>query len=148
MKNHLNQNTQDEQDKYMVIEKEIEQLKKAMNEELEERKKEMINDKRIYKNKCDEKIELYNNEIERLQKELQQIKTDIENTYDTEGTLQKDFYDKIMSEYNTKFDLLKKETTESLNKLVNLNCEYNDATDRIVEDYEKLVHDLDKENNF
>ena len=145
MKNHLNQNTQDEQDKYMVIEKEIEQLKKAMNEELEERKKEMINDKRIYKNKCDDKIELYNNEIERLQKELQQIKTDIENTYDTEGTLQKDFYDKIMSEYNTKFDLLKKETTESLNKLVNLNCEYNDATDRIVEDYEKLVHDLDKE---
>ena len=143
MKNNLNQNTNDEHNKFLVIEEEINKLKVTMSEELEERKKEMDNDKRIYKNKCDEKIELYDNEIERLQRELHQIKTDIENKYNTEGNSQREFYDNIMTEYNTKFEQLKKETTLSLNKLVNLSCEYNEATDQIVKDYKQLVADLD-----
>ena len=143
MKNNLNENTNDEHVKYVIIDNEIKQLKITMTEELEERKKEMVNDKRIYQNKCDEKIELYNSEIDRLQRELQQIKKDIENKYNTEGDSQKEFYDKIMTEYNTKFEQLKKETNNSLNKLVNLSCEYNEATDQIVEDYKKLVKDLD-----
>ena len=147
MRNNLNQNTQDEHNKYVIIENEIQQLKITMNEELEERKKELDNEKIINQNKYQEKIELYDNEIDRLQKELQQIKTDIENTYDTEGESQKEFYDKIMTEYNTKFNQLKKETTESLNKLVNLSCEYNDASAKIVEDYKTLVTNLDKEIN-
>ena len=143
MRNNLNQNTNDEHNKYLVIEQEINQLKVTMAEELEDRKKEMDNDKRIYKNKCEEKIELYDNEIERLQRELNQIKTDIENKYNTEGNSQREFYDKIMTEYNSKFDQLKKETTLSLNKLVNLSCEYNEATDQIVKDYKQLVEELD-----
>ena len=92
-------------------------------------------------------IELYNSEIDRLQRELQQIKKDIENKYNTEGASQKEFYDKIMTEYNTKFEQLKKETTKSLNKLVNLSCEYNEATDQIVQDYKRLVKDLDYKMN-
>ena len=147
MKNNYNQNTNDEHNKYLVLENEIKQLKEEMTQELEERKKEMINDKRIYQNKCNEKIELYDNEIARLQKELQKIKTDIENKYNTEGDSQKEFYDKIMTEYNIKFEQLKKETKQSLDNLVNLSCEYNDATDQIIQDYKKLVENLDKKMN-
>ena len=143
MKNNLNQNTNDERNKYIIIEQEIKQLKSTMTEELEERKKEMTNDKRVYQNKCEEKIELYNSEIDRLQRELQQIKNDIETKYNTEGVTQKEFYDKIMSEYNAKFDQLKKETNASLNQLVNLSCEYNEASDQIVQDYKRLVEDID-----
>ena len=147
MKNNLNQNTEDEKNKYNIIDNEIKRLKSEMTEELEERKKEMTNEKRIYQNKCKEKIELYDSEIDRLQKELQQIKTDIENKYNTEGDSQKQFYDKIMTEYNNKFEQLKRETKKSLDKLVNLSCEYNDATDQIVEDYKKLVENLDRKMN-
>ena len=147
MKNNLNQNTNDERNKYILLENELNQLKEEMTKELEERKKEMINDKRIYQNKCKDKIELYNSEIDRLQKELQKIKTDIENKYNTEGDSQKEFYDKIMTEYNAKFEQLKKETKKSLDNLVNLSCEYNDATDQIVQDYKMLVENLDKKMN-
>ena len=148
MKNNLNQNTNDEHNKYLVLESEIEKIRLQMNEEIEERKKESVNEKRIYQNKCDEKMHLYNSEIDRLQRELQQIKRDIEKKYNTEGASQKEFYDKIMSEYNTKFEQLKKDTKNSLNKLVNLSCEYNEATDQIVKDYEQLVKDLDNKMNL
>ena len=148
MKNNLNQNINDEHNKYLVLESEIEKIRLQMNEEIEERKKESVNEKRIYQNKCDEKMHLYNSEIDRLQRELQQIKRDIENKYNTEGASQKEFYDKIMSEYNTKFEQLKKDTKNSLNKLVNLSCEYNEATDQIVKDYEQLVKDLDNKMNL
>ena len=144
MKNNLNQNTDDENKKYMVIDKEIKSLKSTMTEELERRKQENAENKKLYKNKYEEKIQLYDNEIDRLQKELQQIKKDIEDKYDSEEANQKEFYEKIMSEYNTKFEQLKKETNESLIKLVNLSCEYNEATDQIVQDYKKLVENLDK----
>ena len=148
MKNNLTQNTNDERNKYLLIENEINQIKSSMNEEFEEKKNDALNDKRIYQNKCDEKIHLYDSEIDRLQKELQQIKTDIENKYNTEGDSQKEFYDKIMTEYNTKFDQLKKDTTISLNKLVNLSCEYNEASDQILKDYKQLVDNLDNKMNL
>ena len=144
MKNNLNQNTDDEQKKYTVIDNEIKALKLSMSEELAKRKKEMNDDKQLYQNKYEEKIKLYDNEINRLQKELQQIKKDIEDKYDSEEANQKEFYENIMSEYNEKFNKLKKETKESLVKLVNLSCEYNEATDQIVQDYKKLVENLDK----
>ena len=144
MKNNLAQNTNDEQKKYDIIDNEIKTLKSSMTTELEERKKEMIENKHIYENKYEEKIQLYDNEIQRLQKELKQIKKDIEDKYDSEETNQREFYTKIMEEYNTKFEKLKKETNESLIKLVNLSCEYNEATETIIEDYKKLVENLDK----
>ena len=148
IRNNLNQNTNDERNKYLVIENEIKQLQLTMTEEIEERKKELINDKRIYQIKCDDKLNLYNSEIDRLQRELQQIKKDIEDKYNTEGDSQKEFYDKIMTEYNTKFEQLKKDTNESLSKLVNLSCEYNEATEQIVTDYKRLVENLDYKMNL
>ena len=144
MKNYINQNTSDEQKKYTVIDNEIKSLKSTMTEELELRKVEMSENKKLYENKYEEKIKLYDNEIDRLQKELQQIKKDIEDKYDSEEANQKAFYEDIMLEYNTKFEKLKEETNQSLIKLVNLSCEYNEATDQIVQDYKKLVENLDK----
>jgi DNA repair exonuclease SbcCD ATPase subunit len=52
-----------------------------------------------------------------------------------------------MSEYNANFETLKKETDQSLAKLVNLSCEYNEATYQIVQDYKRLVENLDKKIN-
>ena len=145
--NNLNQNTNEEQKKYTIIDNEIKALKTSMTVELEKRKKEMNDNKKLYQNKYEEKIQLYDNEIDRLQKELQQIKKDIEDKYDTEEANQREFYEKTMSEYNAKFDTLKKETNQSLVKLVNLSCEYNEATDQIVQDYKRLVENLDKKIN-
>ena len=144
MKNNLNLNINDEQKKYDLIENDIKSLKSTMSTELEMRKFEMVENKKIYENKYEEKIKLYDNEIDRLQKELQQIKKDIEDKYDSEEMDQKNFYENIMLDYDTKFEQLKKETNESLVKLVNLSCEYNEATEQIVEDYKKLVENLDK----
>ena len=145
--NNLNQNTHEEQKKYTIIDNEIKALKTSMTMELEKRKKEMNDNKMLYQNKYEEKIQLYDNEIDRLQRELQQIKKDIEDTYDTEEANQREFYEKTMSEYNSKFETLKKETNQSLAKLVNLSCEYNEATDQIVQDYKRLVENLDKKIN-
>ena len=144
LKNNLNLNINDEQKKYDLIENDIKSLKSTMSTELELRKFEMVENKKIYENKYEEKIKLYDNEIDRLQKELQQIKKDIEDKYDSEEMDQKNFYENIMLDYDTKFEQLKKETNESLVKLVNLSCEYNEATDQIVEDYKKLVENLDR----
>ena len=144
MKNNLEQNQQDEQKKYDIIDNEIKTLKSSMKTELEERKNEMIENKKLYQNKYEEKLQLYDNEIARLQSELLQIKKDIEDKYDTEEANQKEFYRNIMKEYETKFNKLKKDTNESLVKLVNLSCEYNEATDQIVQDYKQLVENLDK----
>ena len=144
MKNNLNQNINDEQKRYDLINNEIKSLKSSMTNELELRKTEMTDNKKLYENKYEEKIQLYDNEIDRLQKELQQIKNDIADKYDAEEAYQKDFYTKIMNEYENKFKTLKKETNESLVKLVNISCEYNEATDQIVQDYKKLVENLDR----
>ena len=144
MKNSLNLNINEEQKKYNIIDNEIKSLKSSMTSELEMRKFEMVENKKIYENKYEEKIKLYDNEIDRLQKELQQIKNDIEEKYDSEEMNQKLFYENIMTEYDQKFNQLKKETNASLIKLVNLSCEYNEATDQIVQDYKKLVENLDK----
>ena len=71
-----------------------------------------------------------------------------DNEQDLEELKKKEFYDKIMTEYNTKFEQLKKDTNESLSKLVNLSCEYNEATEQIVTDYKRLVENLDYKMNL
>ena len=144
MENNLKQNTNEQQQKYNIIEKEISMLTETMTQDFQSRLEEMKNHKLSLCNKYEEKIELYDNEISRLKVQLKDIKNSINEKYDSEADNQKTFYQNILNEYNQKFSKLEKETNQSLEKLVNLSCEYNEATESIEEDYKRLISNLDK----
>lgn len=143
MENNLKQNTDDEQAKYENIEAEIQTLKENMAIDLSKRLEELEKDKVLLTTKYKEKIELYESEINRLKNELLNIKKAIEEKYANEVNDQKEFYDNLLKEYNDKFAKIKAETDHSLATLVNITSEYDDATDKIVEDYKRLVTNLD-----
>ena len=92
-----------------------------------------------YKNK----IQLYDEEIARLKDEFQSIKNAIEEKYNSEAEQQKIDYEKVLDEYNKKYKKLKEETYKSLNNLVNISSEYDEANDKIVSDYKTLIANLD-----
>ena len=144
MKSNLKQNIDDEDVKFNSIKGEIDTLKDNMGIDLTKRLEELDKDKITLTNKYNDKIELYNGEINRLKNELQGIKDSIEETYQNEVQNQKEFYDKLIKDYNEKFKQLKDETNTSLITLVNISSEYDEATDKIIEDYKKLVENLDR----
>ena len=143
MENNLKQNTDDEQTKYENIEAEIKTLKENMAIDLTKRVDELEKDKVLLTSKYKEKIELYESEINRLKNELLNIKKAIEDKYEAEVTNQKEFYDNLLKEYNEKYSKVKSETDACLATLVNISSEYDEATDKIVDDYKKLVSNLD-----
>ena len=49
----------------------------------------------------------------------------------------------LIKDYNQKFTILKDQTNSSLVTLVNISSEYDEASEKIVEDYKKLVENLD-----
>ena len=144
MKNNLKQNIDDEDVKFTSINDEIDTLRKNMGIDLNKRLEELDKDKITLTSKYQDKIDLYNGEINRLKNELQGIKDSIEQKYTTEIQDQKEFYDNLIKDYNIKFSKLKDETNKSLVTLVNISSEYDEATDKIVEDYKKLVENLDQ----
>ena len=144
MENNLKQNTEDEQSKFDTIALEIKTLKENMANALQKRLNELDKDKTTLSNKYKEKIELYDTEINRLKNELLNIKNSIEEKYESEIVNQKTFYDTLIKEYNEKFLHLKNSTNESLTTLVNLSSEYDEAVDKIVTDYKKLIEKLDE----
>ena len=143
MESNLKQNTDDEQTKYENIEAEIKTLKENMAIDLTKRVEELEKDKLLLTSKYKEKIELYESEINRLKNELLNIKKAIEDKYEAEVNNQKEFYDNLLKEYNEKYSKVKSETDSCLVTLVNISSEYDEATDKIVEDYKKLVSNLD-----
>ena len=143
MKNNLKQNIDDEDVKFTSINDEINTLRNNMAVDLNKRLEELDKDKVTLTNKYNDKIELYNGEINRLKNELQGIKDSIEEKYNNEIQDQKEFYDKLIKDYNQKFTILKDQTNSSLVTLVNISSEYDEASEKIVEDYKKLVENLD-----
>ena len=131
------------EEKIKIYDKEIERLKIK----LERLKEEMSENVELYESKKKEKITIYDNEIERLQAQLNQIAKSIEEIFDSEVEKQKAFYLNAEEKYNKEFEEIKKNTKDSLNKLVNLSCEYDEATDQIVKDYTKLKKNLDEKIN-
>ena len=131
------------EEKIKIYDNEIERLKIK----LDRIKIEMSESVEIYENKKKEKITIYDNEIERLKAQLHQIAKSIEEIFDSEVEKQKEFYQNAEEKYNKEFDEIKKKTKNSLNKLVNISCEYDEATDQIVKDYTKLKKNLEEKIN-
>ena len=144
METEIKKSTENEALKYDNISNEIVELKKEMlldtEKALDEMKMNIKNTDEKYKNK----IQMYDEEIDRLKHEFQSIKDSIEEKYNTEADQQRIDYEKVLDEYNTKYKQLKEETYKSLNNLVNISSEYDEASDKIVSDYKTLISNLDQ----
>ena len=148
MENNINQNMENEEIKLSKIIHEIDLLSTDMKLDTQKRIQEMNDTITSSKEKYEGKIDLYDHEIERLKNELKDIKNSIEEKYESEANNQKEFYDKLLGDYNEKFNKLKTDTKKSLEKLVNLGCEYDEANDKIIQDYEKLLKNLQEKINL
>ena len=143
MESNIFQSLENEKIKLDSITNDMNKLKKEMTEDTEKKVFELKDEQEKVKKKHDNKINLYNNEINRLKTELDNIKTTIKNECDSEADTQMKNFDNKVKEYSIKFDELKKETQDSLLTLVNISSEYDDATAKIIDDYKKLVANLD-----
>ena len=144
MENNIKQSTENEILKYENIDHEIKELKKEMTLDMEKRLIEMENNRKSTLEKYDNKISLYDEEIERLKNEFQGIKDSIEEKYNLEADLQREEYEKLLTGYNEKYKKLRDETHKSLVELVNLSSEYDEANDKIINDYKTLITNLDQ----
>ena len=144
LQNNIKENVEIEQLRYEQLNNSIIQSKQKITEET---KKELMDLKLEYneiKSKHDSKLQLYENELSRLKKELDEIKSQIKKECDSEVDTQTRYFSSKAKEFDLKYEQLKKSTQESLLLLVNKGSEYDDASAKIVEDYKKLVAELDE----
>ena len=144
METEIKKSTENEIFKFDNISNEIVVLKKEMLSDTEKALDEMKSNIKEADEKYKNKIQLYDEEIERLKNEFQGIKDAIEEKYNTEAEQQRIDYEKVLEEYNIKYKKLKEETYKSLNELVNISSEYDEASDKIVSDYKNLISNLDQ----
>ena len=144
METEIKKSTENEVLKFENISEEIVELKKQLTLDTENALDEIRNNIKSADEKYKNKIQLYDEEISRLKDEFQTIKNAIEEKYNTEAEQQKIDYEKVLSEYNKKYKKLKDETYKSLNNLVNISSEYDEANDKIVSDYKTLISNLDQ----
>ena len=144
MEDTIKRSTQNEERKYKDIENDIILLKDKMDKDVKLRLEEIENLKLAREKKNNESLSLYNKEIERLKEDLRNRRKEMEDTYRKEIADQKVNIGQIIASYNDKFAEIKKETDDSLNNLVNLCREYDEASETIVEDYKKLIERYDK----
>ena len=144
MEKEIKKSTENEVFRYENISNEIVELKKQMLLDTEKALDEMKSNIKSTDEKYKNKIQLYDEEIARLKGEFQSIKDAIEEKYNTEADQQRIDYEKVLEEYNTKYKKLKEETYKSLNNLVNISSEYDEANDKIVSDYKTLISNLDQ----
>jgi len=144
METEMKKSTKNEILKYENICNEIIDLKNEMTTDTEKALDEMKNNIKNADEKYKNKISLYDEEIERLKNEFQALKDAIEEKYNTEAEQQRIDYDKVLYEYNHKYKKLKEETYKSLNNLVNISTEYDEASDKIISDYKTLITNLDQ----
>ena len=144
METEIKKSTENEIFKFDNISNEIVVLKKEMLSDTEKALDEMKSNIKEADEKYKNKIQLYDEEIERLKNEFQGIKDAIEEKYNTEADQQRIDYEKVLEEYNIKYKKLKEETYKSLNELVNISSEYDEASDKIVSDYKNLISNLDQ----
>ena len=143
LQNNIKDNVEVESLRYDQLNNSITQLKKEITDETQKDLADLKLEYDEVKAKHDSKLALYEHEISRLKKELDDIKTKIKNECDSEADTQTQFFSSKAKEFDVKYDQLKKDTQKSLLLLVNLGSEYDDASAKIVEDYKKLVLDLD-----
>ena len=143
MENNINLSVEGETIKLNTLTNDMNNLKKEMQEDTEKKLSELVDEQEKIKNKHNNKINLYDNEINRLKMELDNIKLKIKEECENEADTQMKNFDNMVKEYNIKFDELKNDTQKALLKLVNISSEYDEATAKIVDDYKKLVFNLD-----
>ena len=144
MENNIKQSTENEILKYENIDNEIKELKKEMVSDMQKKLEESENKRKSTLEKYNNKIDLYDEEIERLKKEFQGIKDSIEEKYNLEAQKQREDYEQLLTDYNGKYKKLRDETHKSLVKLVDLSSEYDEANDKIINDYKTLITNLDQ----
>ena len=144
METEIKKSTENEVFRFDNISNEIVILRREMLSDTEKALDEMRNNIKATDEKYKNKIQLYDEEIARLKNEFQSIKDAIEEKYNTEADQQRIDYEKVLDEYNTKYKKLKEETYKSLNSLVNISSEYDEANDKILSDYKKLISNLDQ----
>ena len=144
MEKTIKNNILSEEEKYKRIEQDIIELKAKMETDVELRLEEIDSLRNAREKKNNESLSLYNKEIERLKEDLRVIRKELEEEYKKEMALQKTNIGKIITDYNEKFYKIKKETDESLSKLINLRREYDEASQTIIDDYKKLIERFDK----
>ena len=143
LQNNIKENVKAETLRYDQLNNSIVQIKKEINDETQKDLADLKLEYDEVKSKHDSKLALYDHEISRLKKELDDIKTKIKDECDTEADTQIQYFSSKAKEFDEKYDKLKKDTQDSLLLLVNQGSEYDDASAKIVEDYKKLVLDLD-----
>ena len=143
MENNIKENVEIERIRFEKIKNLIIQSKKDIKEETAKELSDLKSEYEEIKAKHDNKLTLYEHEITRLKKELDEIKTKIKNECDSEADTQTQYFSSKAKEYDIKYEQLKSDTQKSLLLLVNKGSEYDDATDKIVEDYKKLLSELD-----
>ena len=144
MEETIKRSIMNEENKLKRIDQDIIDLKEKMAKDINLRLEEIENLKKAREKKNNESISLYNKEISRLKEDLRNIRKEMEDTYKKEISQQKANIGKIISNYNEKFFNIKKETDESLNKLISLSREYDEASETIIEDYQKLLERFNK----
>jgi hypothetical protein len=144
MENNIKQSTENEISKYEHIDREIKELKEEMTTDMQRRLEDMENNRKSTLEKYNNKINLYDEEIERLKNEFQGIKDSIEEKYNLEAEQQRVDYEQLLTDYNEKYKTLREETHKSLSQLVNLSSEYDEANDKIINDYKTLITNLDQ----
>ena len=144
MEKTIKNNILSEEEKYKRIEQDIIELKAKMETDVDLRLEEIDSLRSAREKKNNESLSLYNKEIERLKEDLRVIRKELEEEYKKEMALQKTNIGKIITDYNEKFYKIKKETDESLSKLINLSREYDEASQTIIDDYQKLIERFDK----
>ena len=143
MQNNINLSVEGEKIKLATLTNDMYNLRKEMKEDTEKKVSELVEEQEKIKYKHDNKINLYDNEINRLKTELDNIKKKIIEECENEADTQTKNFDNMVKEYNIKFNELKNDTQKALLKLVNISSEYDEATEKIVEDYKKLVLNID-----
>ena len=144
MEENIRKNSQIEDNKFKGIENDIIILKEKMEKDIIVGLEEIESLKTAKETKNNQTLSIYNKEIDRLKEDLRNIRKEMEDTYKNEIASQKKTIGEIVANYNEKFALIKKDTDESLNKLINICREYDEASETIVEDYKKLIEKYDK----
>ena len=144
MEDNIKKNATNEENKYKGIEHDILILKEKMEKDAKASFEEVESLKQAKISKNNQTLSIYNKEISRLKQDLRDIRKEMEDTYKKEISSQRKTISEIVSNYNEKFSLIKKDTDESLSKLINICREYDEASQTIVDDYEKLINKYNK----
>ena len=144
LESNIKDNVETERIKYEQVKNLIIQSRKELTEETKKDLAELKQEYDEVKAKHDNKLLLYEHELSRLKKELDEIKAQIKQECDSEVDTQTQYFSQKAKDFDIKYEKLKSDTQKSLLLLINKGSEYDDASAKIVEDYKKLVQELEE----